>query len=70
MCDGVAEQVDAEALVPGDIVLFEKGSRVPADERLIASIDLGVDESALTGESVPVRKQTEPAPAEASLADC
>lgn len=66
--DGVAEQMNAQVLVPGDVVLLEEGSRVPADGRLIGSIDLSIDESALTGESVPVRKQTEPVPVEASLA--
>ena len=67
--DGVAEQMDAEVLVPGDVVLLEEGSRVPADGRLISSIALSIDEAALTGESVPVGKQTEPVVAGASLAD-
>ena len=67
--DGVAEQVDAEVLVPGDVVLLEEGSRVPADGRLIISIGLSIDESALTGESFPVRKQTEPVMVDAALAD-
>ena len=67
--DGVAEQIDAEAIVPGDVVLLEEGSRVPADGRLISSIGLSIDEAALTGESIAVRKRTEPVMAEASLAD-
>ena len=67
--DGVAEQMDAAALVPGDVVFLEEGSRVPADGRLISSIDLSIDEAALTGESIPVRKQVEPVMPEASLAD-
>ena len=67
--DGVAEQVDAKVLVPGDIVLLEEGSRIPADGRVISSIDLSVDEAALTGESLPVRKSTQPVSADASLAE-
>jgi Ca2+-transporting ATPase len=50
-------RVPAEELVPGDVVLLTSGSRVPADLRLLRSTDLVVDESALTGESVPVRKE-------------
>lgn len=48
--------VDAETLVPGDVVYLESGNRVPADLRLIAAKGLEVDESLLTGESVPVAK--------------
>ncbi|MGB7416880.1 MAG: cation-transporting P-type ATPase, partial [Thermosynechococcaceae cyanobacterium] len=53
---GSIEQISAEALVPGDIVLFEGGDLVPADLRLIEGSKLQADESALTGESVPVSK--------------
>ena len=67
--DGIAERLDAEFLVPGDVVLLEEGSRVPADGRVISSIDMSIDESALTGESLPVRKRTGPVPENASLAD-
>lgn len=67
--DGGRTTVDAAALVPGDIVLIEAGDRVPADLRLIEASGLHVDESALTGESVPVAKSTRPTPTEAGLAD-
>ena len=49
-------EVDAETLVPGDVVYLESGNRVPADIRLIAAKGLEVDESLITGESVPVAK--------------
>lgn len=48
--------VDSSEVVPGDIVLLMEGDRVPADARLVEAKDLYVDESMLTGESVPVRK--------------
>jgi magnesium-transporting ATPase (P-type) len=51
--------VDAETLVPGDVVYLESGNRVPADIRLIAAHGLEVDESLLTGESLPVTKHAE-----------
>ena len=56
--DGV-HQISAEELVPGDIVLLEEGDRVPADGRLIESVNLQIEEAALTGESVPIGKSTE-----------
>ncbi|MGN8247477.1 HAD-IC family P-type ATPase, partial [Cellulomonas soli] len=55
--------VDAEDLVPGDVVLLEAGDRVPADGRLVVAESVEVDESALTGESQPVSKTTQPAAA-------
>ncbi|MBT8106337.1 MAG: HAD-IC family P-type ATPase [Woeseiaceae bacterium] len=52
-------EVDAESLVPGDVLYLESGNRVPADIRLIAAKGLEVDESLLTGESVPVLKNAD-----------
>ena len=49
--DGVAVEIDAAELVPGDIVLFEAGNRVPADGRLLVAATLEIEEAALTGES-------------------
>ncbi|MEX2527218.1 MAG: HAD-IC family P-type ATPase [Gemmatimonadota bacterium] len=54
--DGRPRQLPTAELVPGDVVLLTSGARIPADLRLIKSVGLEVDESALTGESVPVRK--------------
>jgi magnesium-transporting ATPase (P-type) len=51
--------VDAETLVPGDVVYLETGNRVPADVRLVAAHGLEVDESLLTGESLPVAKDAD-----------
>ena len=67
--DGTPEQLDAKELVPGDVVLLEEGSRAPADGRLIGSVELSVDESALTGESLPVRKRTDAVAVDAVLAE-
>lgn len=58
--DGLSQTVAAEDLVPGDVVLLEAGDVVSADLRCVAAAALGVDESALTGESVPVDKDTRP----------
>jgi magnesium-transporting ATPase (P-type) len=54
--DGEVREVDAEDLVPGDIVWLESGNRVPADLRLVSAHGLEIDESLLTGESLPVTK--------------
>ncbi|MDZ7809457.1 MAG: HAD-IC family P-type ATPase [Arhodomonas sp.] len=55
---GRRRNVAADALVPGDIVRLQAGDRIPADGRFIAAHGVQVDESALTGESTPVDKQT------------
>ncbi len=54
--DGQRIELDADALVPGDVVLLESGARVPADLRLLQAKNLRIDESALTGESVATEK--------------
>ncbi len=67
--DGHQQRVRSETLVPGDAVLLQPGDRVPADLRLFHARSLQVDESALTGESVPVHKHTDPLALETILAD-
>ncbi|AOU99050.1 carbonate dehydratase [Acidihalobacter yilgarnensis] len=69
MRGGVLHQVDAQALVPGDIVRLEAGDRVPADLRLLHTRNLRVDESNLTGESLPADKQVAPLAPDTPLAD-
>ena len=54
--DGEVREIPAEAVVPGDIVWLESGNRVPADLRLLSIHGLEIDESLLTGESLPVSK--------------
>lgn len=58
--DNETKNMESADLVPGDIVLLESGDVVPADIRLIKTSSLQIDESALTGESLPVDKQTDP----------
>jgi P-type Ca2+ transporter type 2C len=60
--DGQAIEIDAEELVPGDVVLIEAGNRVPADGRICVAATLEIEEAALTGESLPVGKSPEPVP--------
>ncbi|HKQ01363.1 MAG TPA: cation-transporting P-type ATPase [Actinomycetes bacterium] len=68
--DGQAIEVDAEELVPGDVVLMEAGNRVPADGRICVAATLEIEEAALTGESLPVAKGTDPVPGgEVALGD-
>lgn len=57
--NGVETRIPARELVPGDVMLLHTGDRVPADARLIEAVNLQIEEAALTGESVPVEKQTD-----------
>src|SRR6476646_7500096 len=57
--DGSEAQIDGEEVVVGDVVLLAAGDEVPADGRIVEASSLQIDESALTGESVPVSKGTE-----------
>lgn len=54
--EGIETKVPAKDLVPGDVILLHTGDRIPADARLIETINLQIEEAALTGESVPVEK--------------
>ncbi|MCL2493308.1 MAG: cation-translocating P-type ATPase [Clostridiales bacterium] len=68
--DGAKQTIDATELVPGDISVLEAGDMIPADARLIESVNLQVEESVLTGESVPVEKDADAViPAKAPLGD-
>ncbi len=67
--DGQVQEVSAESIVPGDVLLLSGGDVVTADVRLIEASKLQADESALTGESVPVAKQTEPVDEDRPLAE-
>ncbi len=58
--DGAIVKLPAPELVPGDVVLLEAGNSIPADLRIIESINLKIEEAALTGESLPVEKITHP----------
>lgn len=60
--DGKSMSIPSQQLVTGDVVVLEAGNMVPADIRLTEVFSLQIDESSLTGESVPVTKQTEPIP--------
>jgi calcium-translocating P-type ATPase len=55
--DGRAQEIEAQDVVPGDVVLLAAGDRIPADGELVADVELKVDMSTLTGESRPVRRQ-------------
>lgn len=57
--DGSITQIEAEQIVPGDIVIVDAGDRVPADGRVIVAATLQIEESALTGESTAVEKTTD-----------
>jgi Ca2+-transporting ATPase len=67
--NGKEQEIDADGLVPGDIIRLAQGDRVPADARIIFVNDFQVDEAVLTGESLPVSKSVEVSPDSASIAD-
>ncbi|MCC6973365.1 MAG: cation-translocating P-type ATPase [Anaerolineae bacterium] len=68
--EGQEVEIPARDLVPGDVVMLRAGDKIPADARVIESINLQIEEAALTGESVPVEKQTAPlAELESALGD-
>lgn len=60
--DGKEIEIDSRNLVPGDIIKFTVGDKIPADCRIIDGVNISIDESSLTGESEPVRKFTLPEP--------
>lgn len=66
---GEKVRISSEEVVPGDIVLLQSGDKVPADLRLVSARDIHVDESALTGESMPVQKAEDILPHDTVLAD-
>lgn len=67
--DGKKRKIDAEELVPGDIVMLKSGDKIPADIRLVKTKDLRVEESPLTGESTSVDKSTEAVKEDAIIGD-
>src|SRR5687768_9386245 len=67
--DGQRRRVHASELVPGDVILIEEGDSIPADGRLVESTSLKIAEAALTGESLPVSKDTSPIAEEVALGD-
>ncbi|MCY3414089.1 MAG: HAD-IC family P-type ATPase [Candidatus Heimdallarchaeota archaeon] len=64
--NGEMHVIDSHQLVPGDIVIFNPGERIPADLRLIETFKVSINESSLTGESLPVKKQANMTMAEES----
>jgi Ca2+-transporting ATPase len=67
--DGKEMKIPASEVVPGDIILLYTGDKVPADARILESVNLKIDEAPLTGESAPVNKNIEACPAETALND-
>jgi len=68
--DGKETEVPLEEVVPGDIVILAAGSLIPADLRILSAKDFFVTQSALTGESMPVEKNAEPAPLGKASFEC
>lgn len=69
LIDGVPTTVPSESVVPGDIIVLQDGETVPADARVIKSDEVKTDEAALTGESLPVKKEDVKLPEETALAE-
>ena len=67
--DGMLCEINSEEVVPGDVAFVEAGDMIPADGKIIRYTQLLIDESALTGESVPVQKKTAVLPAATILGD-
>ena len=67
--ESVEQTIQAVNIVPGDIILLEAGDKVPADARILSSFNLEIDESMLTGESVPVRKIDDPIENDVGIGD-
>ncbi|MFZ2493274.1 MAG: HAD-IC family P-type ATPase, partial [Thermoanaerobaculia bacterium] len=67
--DGARLDVPATDVVPGDLITVEEGDTIPADARVVHSVALQTAESALTGESLPVTKETQPIAEDAALGD-
>ncbi len=67
--NGQRMRLSASEVVPGDIIVLQAGDKIPADMRLTHSRDLRIDESTLTGESLPVEKLVAPLPEKTALAD-
>ncbi|MGA8042976.1 MAG: cation-translocating P-type ATPase [Terracidiphilus sp.] len=68
--DGSPQRIEAAKLVPGDLLVLREGDRIAADARLIEVAGLHTQESALTGESMPVLKSSEGMPLDCATADC
>ena len=66
---GEEMEIPARELTPGDVILLRAGDKIPADARLVEAINLQIEESALTGESLPVEKHTAPLTGELPLGD-
>jgi P-type Ca2+ transporter type 2C len=67
--DGREKEIPTEEVVPGDIIILTEGSNVPADARLLEKKNLRITEAALTGESMPAEKETDPVDENAPLGD-
>ncbi len=67
--NGNLELLPAREIVPGDILILEAGDKIPADLRLLEASNLKINESTLTGESMPVDKHISPIPEDIPMAD-